>query len=97
MKRTPEQIAFWEAFRRLPFVEQLRQFLDDIEHPPQYYPQWFAFRIKEQMLEIPPSARLGVLWRVRGRRKEPWNSLKRRIAQLHCRRIGREYEWPWVW
>lgn len=90
-----DDTRFLAAFAVLPFERQLREFLADVEHPPQDYPTWLVFRIKERIDDLPSEARQALLWRIRGRRRGPWRQLKRRLAALESDRCGRDFAWPW--
>jgi hypothetical protein len=90
-----ERGAFDDAFAALPFERQLKEFLADVERPPQTYPSWLARRIKERIGDLPSEVRQALLWRVRGRRRGPWRQLKRRLAALECERQGKDFAWPW--
>jgi len=90
-----DRAAFADAFAALPFERQLREFLADVDRPPQDYPTWLVFRIKERIDDLPSDVRRALLWRIRGRRRGPWRQLKRRLAALECERRGRDFAWPW--
>ena len=49
IRKTPEREEFCAAFAQLTFERQLEQFLSDVDHPPHYYPSWFASRILERL------------------------------------------------
>jgi hypothetical protein len=90
-----DRAAFLAAFAALPFERQLQEFLTDVDRPPQDYPTWLAFRIKERIGDLPTEVRQALLWRIRGRRRGPWRQLKRRLAALECERHGGDVAWPW--
>lgn len=92
MSERPESL---ENLDGLPFEQQLGQFLSEVDRPPQQYPTWLAFRIKERIADLPTEVRQALLWRIRGRRRGPWRQLKRRLAALECERHGRDFAWPW--
>lgn len=89
------RLAVGADFADLPFQQQLLRLLADVENPPQAYPSWLAFRIKERAADLPPEVRQALLWRVRGRRRGPWRQLKRRLAALECERGRKDFAWPW--
>jgi len=89
-----DRSAFGDAFAALPFERQLREFLADVEHPPQDFPTWLVFRIKQRIDDLPSEVRQALLWRIRGRRRGPWRQLKRRLAAFECERRSGDFAWP---
>jgi len=72
---------FLAAFAALPFERPLREFLADVDRPPQDSPTWLVFGIKERIGAMPSDVRQALPWRIRGRRRGPWRQLKRHIAE----------------
>ena len=79
-RNTESRLEIIETLNPLPLAEQLRRISEDPKHPPQFFPTSIAAAATQQVVDsLPEEVKRELARRLKGKRKGPWGSFKKRL------------------